>query len=123
MAHRAAGLYPDRATDLGDEVRVADDAAAELSASEVQAARIELDNLARELAATIETGDVLITPALPSRPPSRERPNAEVVSWMTRLLAPVNAAGLAAAVLPVGQCGVQLIARDVQTLLGAVALL
>ena len=123
ISHRAAGLYPDRAADLGAEIRAADDAAAMTAPGEVEAARAELNNLGRELRAVLSTGDVLLTPALPSPPPSRARANEEVVSWMTRLVAPVNAARLAAAVIPVGDCGVQLIARDVQTLLGAIALL
>jgi hypothetical protein len=36
------------------------------------------------------------------------------------LLAPVNAAGLAAAVIPEGPCGVQLVARGGDTVLAAV---
>ena len=68
----------------------------------------------------VKPGAVLITPALPGPPPAHGRPNHEVVRWLTRLLAPVNAAGLAAAVVPEGPCGVQLIAHDEDTVLAAI---
>ena len=118
-AHRAAGLYPARAAELGQEIREAHLAAASTPQVQVRRAREELTALAHELRANLETGDVLLTPALPSTPPSRERPSGAEVGQMTKFVAPVNAAGLAAAVVPEGPCGVQLIAADAPTLLAA----
>ncbi|MDE3130712.1 MAG: amidase [Acidobacteriota bacterium] len=118
--HRAAGLYPGRAARLGDEIREAHLAAAAVPVEEVARARAELAALARELRAGLRPGDVLLTPALPGMPPPREQPNAAVAGQLTRFVAPINAAGLAAAVIPEGSFGVQLVAADVGTLLAAI---
>jgi aspartyl-tRNA(Asn)/glutamyl-tRNA(Gln) amidotransferase subunit A len=120
-AHRALGVYPARAAELGDEVREADAAAAARSQGEVDRARTQLTDLSHALRAAIGPGDVLLTPALPIAPPERSQPNRAVAGRLTRLVAPINAAALASAVVPAPPCGVQLIARDVPTLLAAVA--
>lgn len=119
-SHRAAGIYPGRATKLGDEIREAHLAAASVPEEEVVRARAGLAALARELRAGLRPGDVLLTPALPGMPPPRERENAAVVGQLTRFVAPVNAAGLAAAVIPEASFGVQLVTADVGTLLAAI---
>ena len=120
-AHRAAGLWPDRADALGAEIRHAHMQAAARTPEDVAGARRRLAELSAGLRAAIGPGEVLLTPALPSPPPERSRPNDEVVGRLTRLVAPVNAAGLAAAVVPEGQCGIQLVAADVPTVLAAIA--
>jgi aspartyl-tRNA(Asn)/glutamyl-tRNA(Gln) amidotransferase subunit A len=117
--HRAAGLYPERAAQLGDEIQEAHRVAASISQAKVARAREELEALARELRANLRPGDLLLTPALPRRPPPRESQNRAVVGQLTRFVAPVNAAGLAAAVVPEGPWGVQLIAADASTVLAA----
>lgn len=119
-AHRRAGLYPAAAKLLGDEIREAHAAAAQRPPEVVRHARARLTELAARLRDCVKPGAVLITPALPGPPPAHGRPNHEVVGWLTRLLAPVNAAGLAAAVVPEGPCGVQLIAHDEDTVLAAI---
>ncbi|MDE3133619.1 MAG: amidase [Acidobacteriota bacterium] len=119
-SHRAAGLYPERAAQLGDEIREAHGVAASIPQARVTRARAELDALARELRARLGPGELLLTPALPHTPPPRESPSSAVAGQLTKFVAPVNAAGLAAAVVPEGPCGVQLIAADAPTLLAAV---
>lgn len=118
--HRALGLYPDRAAELGDEIQEAHLVAAAMPRAQVASARAELIALARELRTNLRPGDVLLTPALPSRPPSREQPSSAVAGQLTKFVAPVNAARLVAAVVPEGSWGVQLIAADTPTLLSAV---
>ena len=120
-AHRATGLWPDRRERLGEEIREAHCQAVARADAEVAAARVELARLSTGLRAAIGPGEVLLTPALPFEPPPRDRSNREVVGRLTRLLAPVNTAGLAAAVVPEGACGVQLVAADVTTVLAAAA--
>lgn len=119
-AHRAAGLHPARASELGDELQAAHLRAAAFSRSQVEHARAELAALAHELRAGLAPGDILLTPALPHTPPPRERPSSAVEGQLTRFVAPVNAAGLAAAVIPQWPWAVQLIAADAPTLLAAV---
>jgi Asp-tRNA(Asn)/Glu-tRNA(Gln) amidotransferase A subunit family amidase len=118
-AHRAAGLYPGQAAMLGDEIREAHLVAESISQAQVIRARQELATLAHELRAKLGPGDILLTPALPSLPPPRAYPSSAVAGQLTRFVAPVNAAGLAAAVVPEGSWGVQMIAADVPTLLAA----
>lgn len=120
-AHRRAGLYPERAGALHPEIRAAHAAAERRDPAEVRDARVTLARLAAGLRDAVGAGEILLTPALPMPPPSRELPNDRVVGRLTRLLAPVNAAGLAAVVVPEGECGVQLIADDVPTLVRALA--
>ena len=118
-AHRSAGLYPEAAERLGDEIREAHLVAAKRPSQEVREARARLAELGKRLRNCVKPGTILLTPGLPGPPPAQDRPSREVVGWLTRLLAPVNAAGLAAAVVPEGPCGVQLIARDEDTVLAA----
>lgn len=119
QAHRAAGLYPGRAAELGDEIREAHRLAESLSQREVSRARHELAVLGEKLRAALRPGDLLLTPALPGAPPAREQPSSTVLGQLTRFVAPVNAAGLVAAVIPEGTWAVQLVAADAATLLAA----
>ena len=119
-AHRQAGIYPDHADQLGADILEYHRGAESRSAAEVEEGRVQLQQLARQLRNAIGVGEVLLTPALPTVPPA-VGVSPLAAGRLTRLVAPVNAAGLAAAVVPHGRCGVQLIAADVATLLAALA--
>jgi aspartyl-tRNA(Asn)/glutamyl-tRNA(Gln) amidotransferase subunit A len=122
-AHRAAGLYPprDREHAIGEEIQEAHAQAERRSAGEVAAARSRLEELGGGLHRAVGDGSVLVLPALPEPPPPRTRDNGEVIGRLSRLVAPMNIAGLACAVVPVDGIGVQLAARDEDTVLAAVA--
>lgn len=120
-AHRAAGIYPARRDLLGEEIRGFDDLATTRAPQEMRAARATLAKLGAQLRDAIATDEILLTPALPIVPPERTRPNREVVGILTRLVAPVNAAGLCAATIACGDHGVQIVAHDESTALAAVA--
>jgi aspartyl-tRNA(Asn)/glutamyl-tRNA(Gln) amidotransferase subunit A len=122
-AHQQAGLYPirDPAHSIGDEVAEAHAQAERRPASDVAAARVRLAELGGELHAAVSDGSVLMLPALAMAPPPRELPDSVVIGRLSRLVAPMNAAGLAAAVIPVDGTGVQLAGRDEDTVLAAVA--
>jgi len=122
-AHRRAGLYPARDPDhaIGEELAGWHAENERRPAAEVAAARARLTALGRALHAAVEEGAVLVLPALPGPPPPRTARNEHVLGPLTRLLAPMNAAGLAGAVVPVDGVGVQLAARDEDTVLAAVA--
>lgn len=122
-AHRALGLYPPADPDRAISTELVEDhaQAERRPPSEVAAARRRLAELGMALHAAVEPGSVLVLPALPGPPPLRTVPNAEVVGRLTRLVAPMNIARLACAVVPVGGIGVQLAAHDEDTVLAAVA--
>lgn len=122
-AHRAAGLYPSRDPEhaLGPELSAAHAQAERRPAAEVTAARARLAELGGELRAAARDGCVLVLPALAMAPPPRELPDRAVIGRLSRLVAPMNIAGLAAAVVPIDGVGVQLAARDEDTVLAAVA--
>jgi aspartyl-tRNA(Asn)/glutamyl-tRNA(Gln) amidotransferase subunit A len=122
-AHRAAGLYPPRdpAHAVSDAIRESDERAEQLPASEVNEARAWLAELGTALRTAVGEGSVLVLPALPVAPPPRTSTNAAVIGDLTRLVAPMNIAGLACAVVPIDGVGVQLAARDEDTVLAAVA--
>jgi amidase len=103
---------------LGDDIVALHAQADALPAASVRSARADLRDLADGLLAAIGPDDVLVTPALPGPPPARTMSPAAAASTLTRMVAPVNAAGLAAAALSLGsEAGVQLIARSASTLL------
>jgi aspartyl-tRNA(Asn)/glutamyl-tRNA(Gln) amidotransferase subunit A len=122
-AHREAGLYPpsDPQHAPGAEILEGHARAEQRSASEVAAARARLAELGSGLHEAVGERCVLVLPALPEAPPLRTRTNAEVVGRLTRLVAPMNIAGVACAVVPVEGRGVQLAARDEDAVLTAVA--
>jgi aspartyl-tRNA(Asn)/glutamyl-tRNA(Gln) amidotransferase subunit A len=122
-AHREAGLYParDPGRAIGPDIASAHAEAERRPAAEVDAARAGLAQYAAALRAELVDGAVLVLPALTIPPPPRELPDAEVIGRLSRLVAPMNIAGLSAAVIPVDGIGVQLAARDEDTVLAAVA--
>lgn len=122
-AHRVAGLYPpaDPAHGIGEEILESHREAERRPADEVAAARARLAELGAALHRAVEDGWVLVLPTLPMAPPPRTATNAQVVGRLTRLAAPMNIAGLACAAVPVDGVGVQLVARDEDTVLAAVA--
>jgi Asp-tRNA(Asn)/Glu-tRNA(Gln) amidotransferase A subunit family amidase len=122
-AHRGAGLYPPRGADhaIGAEIAAWHAEAAHRPAAAVAAARARLAAQGGALNAAVGEGCVLVLPALPMAPPPRTLPDAEVIGPLTRLVAPMNAAGLACAVVPLDGIGVQIAARDEDTVLAAVA--
>ena len=122
-AHRAAGLYPvrDPRHAIGPEIASAHAEAERRSAAEIDAARARLAAAGAALHAELVDGAVLVLPALTIAPPPRDRPDREVIGRLSRLVAPMNIAGLAAAVIPIDGVGVQLAARDEDTVLAAVA--
>jgi Asp-tRNA(Asn)/Glu-tRNA(Gln) amidotransferase A subunit family amidase len=122
-AHRAAGLYPSRDPEraIGAGIATSHAEAERRPAAEVDAARARLSELGARLHAEVGEGSVLVLPALCTAPPPRSLPNSEVIGRLTRLEAPINIAGLACAVIPIDGVGVQLAARDEDTVLAAVA--
>ncbi|HEY3773820.1 MAG TPA: amidase [Solirubrobacteraceae bacterium] len=122
-AHRQAGLYPakDPGHAVGEELAEAHAHAERRPASEVDAARARLAELGGELHAALGDGCVLVLPALAMAPPPRELPDSQVIGRLSRLVAPMNIAGLASAVIPIDGTGVQLAGRDEDTVLAAVA--
>jgi aspartyl-tRNA(Asn)/glutamyl-tRNA(Gln) amidotransferase subunit A len=122
-AHRNAGLYPSRNPEhaIGAGIAASHAEAERRPAAEVAAARARLSELGARLHAEVGEGSVLVLPALCTSPPPHSLPNSEVIGRLTRLEAPINIAGLACAVIPIDGIGVQLAARDEDTVLAAVA--
>jgi aspartyl-tRNA(Asn)/glutamyl-tRNA(Gln) amidotransferase subunit A len=121
--HRQLGLA-DQDAELGEDVAALHARAAGISAATVEAGRAELRLLGHRLSDAIGPDDVLLTPALPAAPPARTASTAAATATLTRMVAPVNAAGLAAVALSLGSAaGVQLIAHTPARLLDAVACL
>jgi aspartyl-tRNA(Asn)/glutamyl-tRNA(Gln) amidotransferase subunit A len=123
QARRADGLYPPRDSEhaIGATIAEALAEAERRPADEVAAARARLSGLGAELHGAVGEDCVLVLPALTMAPPPRELPDSEVIGRLSRLLAPMNIAGLASAVVPIDGVGVQLAARDEDTVLAAVA--
>ena len=131
--HRVRGWWPQRAERYGDDIAAQMRAAEGIADTVVAAARERLGELGRRLRAALATVDVLVLPTTPGAAPLRdgddplERRERRHTAELTRLCGPVNAAGLAAvsvfggldaAGLPLG---VQILARDEATALGAAA--
>jgi aspartyl-tRNA(Asn)/glutamyl-tRNA(Gln) amidotransferase subunit A len=123
QARRADGLYPPRDPEHAISAGIVESLAEaeRRPAAEVAAARTRLTELGGELREAVGDGCVLVLPALTIAPPPHELPNREVIGRLSRLVAPMNIAGLACAVVPVDGIGVQLAARDEDTVLAAVA--
>jgi aspartyl-tRNA(Asn)/glutamyl-tRNA(Gln) amidotransferase subunit A len=132
--HRLRGWWPQRADRYGDDIAAQMRAADGVDEVLVAAARERLGELGRRLRAALAPVDVLVLPTTPGAAPLRdpaggdslERRERRHAAELTRLCGPVNAAGLAAvsvfggldaAGLPLG---VQIVARDEATALGAV---
>ncbi|HTU31562.1 MAG TPA: amidase [Solirubrobacteraceae bacterium] len=118
-AHRQVGLYP--ADGLGEAIAEAHAHAERRPSDEVDAARARLAGLGGELYEAVGDGCVLVLPALAMAPPPRELPDGQVIGRLSRLVAPMNIARLASAVVPIGGTGVQFAGRDEDTVLAAVA--
>jgi Asp-tRNA(Asn)/Glu-tRNA(Gln) amidotransferase A subunit family amidase len=123
QARRADGLYPPRDPEHAISAGIAESLAEaeRRPAGEVAAARTRLTELGGDLYRAVGEGCVLVLPALTIAPPPHELPNSEVIGRLSRLVAPMNIAGLACAVVPIDGIGVQLAARDEDTVLAAVA--
>jgi len=127
----AAGIWPGRAGELPDDVRLPIERAAATPGSAVAAARAEHARLAGELRAASAAVDALVLPTLPGPPPPRAgwpsaaKRDLRAAGELTRLCGPVNAAGLAAASVPAAvdddglPRGVQLVGADEPTVLAA----
>jgi aspartyl-tRNA(Asn)/glutamyl-tRNA(Gln) amidotransferase subunit A len=129
--HRERGWWPDGAEryggDVADELRRAERIPDELLSS----SRARAAELGAALRAALEPVDVLVLPTTPGAAPSRalDGPLARVerrhAAELTRLCGPVNMAGLAAVSVFAGldgdglPLGVQVVARDEATALGA----
>ena len=130
-AHRAAGWWPARADRYGADVAQALGAAEDADPEAVARARARLAELGAQLRAALDEADVLVLPTTPTAAPPRDgREPPEVAdrrhaAVLTRLCGPVNVAGLAAVSVfggldPSGlPLGVQLVAADEATALGA----
>jgi aspartyl-tRNA(Asn)/glutamyl-tRNA(Gln) amidotransferase subunit A len=131
--HRSRGWWPDRAGRYGEAVAGEFRAAEDIGADDLRAARERLEMLASEMRAALEDFDVLVLPVTPGAAPAREGDEPLELrerlhaAHMTRLCGPVNIAGLAAVSIfggldPAGlPLGVQIVARDEATALGAAA--
>ena len=132
-AHRQAGWYPDRSDDYTEETRSALRHAERFTAVDFVAARRELERLGSAWEAALEDSDLLVLPTTEMAAPRVDELAAlkgkgfrpEVAVRLTRLCRPTNFLGLAAASVPCGftpaglPVGLQLVARDEATVLGA----
>jgi len=94
-----AALYPERAEDYGDDVRRSLEAAAELTDSEVEAARRLREGLREELPEALAGVDLLLTPTLPCVAPPYGEGSRTVLTKLTALF---NLTGWPALALPCG---------------------
>lgn len=130
-AHVERGWWPERAEHYGEDVAAELRRGERLDADEVREARRGLDVLAAELRRSLEAVDVLVLPTTPAPAPPREgddplgKRERRHAAELTRLCGPVNVAGLAAVTVFGGldghglPLGVQVVARDEVTALGA----
>jgi len=132
-AHRQAGWYPNLVDDYTEETRRALSHAERFTAVDFVAARRELERLGAAWGAALEHTDLLVLPTTEMAAPRVDelaplkgkelRP--EVAVRLTRLCRPTNFLGLAAVSVPCGfthtgmPVGLQLVARDEATALGA----
>lgn len=100
---------------LGEDVRARIAAAGAITAEEVASAEDVRTRFTAEVDAALSSADVLITPALPSIPPTlAEAGDPARVLHLTRFLRPFNLSGHPAIVLPVAgdlPLGLQIIGR------------
>jgi aspartyl-tRNA(Asn)/glutamyl-tRNA(Gln) amidotransferase subunit A len=94
-----AGLFPERAEDYGDDVRSSLEGAAELTDSEVDAARRFREGVREQLNESFGEFDLLVTPTLPVVAPPYGEGTRTV---LTRLTALFNLTGWPALALPCG---------------------
>jgi aspartyl-tRNA(Asn)/glutamyl-tRNA(Gln) amidotransferase subunit A len=94
-----AGLFPERAEDYGDDVRSSLEGAAELTDSEVDAARRFREGVREQLNESFGELDLLVTPTLPVVAPPYGEGTRTV---LTRLTALFNLTGWPALALPCG---------------------
>ncbi|CAN5532370.1 Asp-tRNA(Asn)/Glu-tRNA(Gln) amidotransferase GatCAB subunit A [soil metagenome] len=132
-AHRQANWYPDRLDDYTDETRSALRHAESFTAVDFVSARRELERLGAAWKAALEHTDLLVLPTTEMAAPRVDELGAlegkgfrpEVAVNLTRLCRPTNFLGLAAVSVPCGftptgmPVGLQLVARDEATALGA----
>ena len=132
-AHRQAGWYPERSDDYTDETRSALRHAESFTAVDFVSARRELERLGASWKAALEQSDFLVLPTTEMAAPRVDELAAlkgkgfrpEVAVRLTRLCRPTNVLGLAAVSVPCGltptgmPVGLQLVARDEATALGA----
>lgn len=132
-AHRQAGWYPDRSDDYTEETRRALGHAESLTAVDFVSARRELERLGAAWEAALEHTDLLLLPTTEMAAPRVDELAAlkgkgfrpEVAVRLTRLCRPTNFLGLAAVSVSCGftptgmPVGLQLVARDEATALGA----
>src|SRR4029453_10117471 len=95
-----AGLFPERAEDYGDDVRSSLEGAAELTDSEVDAARRVREGAGEQLNESFGELDLLVTPTLPVVAPPYGEGTRTV---LTRLTALFNLTGWPALALPCGR--------------------
>ena len=132
-AHREAGWYPDHADDYTEETRRALGRAESFTAVDFVAARRELERLGAAWKTALAHTELLVLPTTPTAAPRAGENSAvkgkgfrpEVAVNLTRLCRPTNFIGLAAVSVPCGftptgmPVGLQLVARDEATALGA----
>ena len=132
-AHREAGWYPDRLDDYTEETKRALRHGERFTAVDFVTARRELERLGAAWEASLEHTDLLVLPTTEMAAPRVDELDAlkgkgfrpEVAVRLTRLCRPINFLGLAAVSVPCGftptgmPVGLQLVARDEATALGA----
>ena len=132
-AHREAGWYPDRVDDYTEETRRALRHGERFTAVDFVTARRELERLGAAWKAALEHTDLLVLPTTEMPAPRVDELDAlqgkgfrpEVAVRLTRLCRPINFLGLASVSVPCGftstgmPVGLQLVARDEVTALGA----
>lgn len=100
-AARAYGPLVDAGAPLGADVRARLITARNISASEIEAAEATRETFTKEVDAALATYDALITPALPTVPPTLdEARDPAAVLPLTKLLRPFNLSGHPAVVIP-----------------------
>jgi aspartyl-tRNA(Asn)/glutamyl-tRNA(Gln) amidotransferase subunit A len=133
--HRAAGWFPDRRERYGEEVASYLGVAERITPQEREAAVRELGRLEPALRSGLEDVDVLVLPTTAIPAPTVEETvfrladtgRAPVVGTLMRLCGPFSWCGLAAVSVPCGftaaglPIGLQVVGRDVPTVLGVAA--
>jgi aspartyl-tRNA(Asn)/glutamyl-tRNA(Gln) amidotransferase subunit A len=133
--HRTAGWYPDRADDYTPETLTSLQRAERFTEADLRDATAVLEGLIARLLAVFRSADVLVLPVTPIPAPTVEEAGEQdeglrrpVTRALTRICGPISACGLAAIAVPCGRTvgglpiGMQIVARDEATALGAALL-